>query len=341
MVTAYMQQEEKALCAKVRPWLVLTVLFAAVLALLSRGHRVRAQGTLPDKLLIGAQVLVREVMGLCNIAVAPSKALYGVSPEALLFSPTSRWATVGDIFTFDLVAADPGLVTEVTMNISFDPAVLRVVNTAGNKATQIEVPSLPYMWDVITNWVDNSTGRIGYVVDGWPMSLSGTTTLGRLRFKKIRVAASTTVRYTEGSAVSYKYNPYPYTTLGSAVVTGPSDSTPPSITNIRESADPIYRQGCPGPTTVTIRADVYDASGLEWVRLSYQLPTGSWTWGFMSLESGSTYAMAIGPFASTGTITYMIIARDKAGNEASSDSGTVTIIDCTTGTLTPTRTLTR
>ncbi|MBC8254148.1 MAG: hypothetical protein H8E35_08965, partial [Ardenticatenia bacterium] len=103
---------------------------------------------------------------------------------------------------------------------------------------------------------------------------------------------------------------------------------PPSITNIRESADPIYRQGCPEPTGVTIRADVSDASGLAWVRLYYQPPGGSWTYTTMSHESGNTYKASIGPFSQAGTLEYYVKARDNADNGAQSSTRTVTVNDC-------------
>ncbi len=106
------------------------------------------------------------------------------------------------------------------------------------------------------------------------------------------------------------------------------DTTPPSITNIRESADPINKQGCPSPTTVTIRADVSDASGLAWVRLYYQPPGGSWTYTTMSYESGNTYKATMGSFSQAGTLYYYVKARDNAGNEAQSSMDTVMINDC-------------
>jgi len=110
-----------------------------------------------------------------------------------------------------------------------------------------------------------------------------------------------------------------------------ADTTPPSISNIRESADPINRDGCPSPNTVTIRADVSDASGLGWVRLYYQqTPGGSYTYKTMSRESGNTYKATIGPFSQAGTERYFVAARDNAGNENQSSTGTVTVNDCPT-----------
>ena len=106
------------------------------------------------------------------------------------------------------------------------------------------------------------------------------------------------------------------------------DTIPPSITNIRESNDPINKQGCPEPTTVTIRADVSDPSGLAWVKLYYQPPGGSWTYRTMSHESGNTYKATIGPFSEAGTVYYYIKAWDEPGNSSKSSTYTVTVSDC-------------
>ena len=106
------------------------------------------------------------------------------------------------------------------------------------------------------------------------------------------------------------------------------DTIPPSITNIRESNDPINKQGCPEPTTVTIRADVTDASGLAWVRLYYRPPGGSWTYRAMSRESGNTYKATIGPFGQAGTLEYYVKARDNAGNETQSSTRTIIVHAC-------------
>jgi len=110
------------------------------------------------------------------------------------------------------------------------------------------------------------------------------------------------------------------------------DLTPPSITNIWETDDPIKEDGCPEPTTVTIRADVTDASGLAWVRLYYEPPGGSWTPVTMSHESGNTYKATIGPFSQAGTLYYYVKARDNAdaNNEDQSSTYTVTVDDCPT-----------
>ena len=130
------------------------------------------------------------------------------------------------------------------------------------------------------------------------------------------------------TVTAYTAAGYTATETKTVTITNCGDTTPPNISNIRESADPINKQGCPSPTTVTIRADVTDASGLAWVRLYYQPPGGSWTYVTMSHESGSTYKATIGPFSQAGTLYYYVKARDNAGNEAQSSTRTVTVNDC-------------
>jgi len=115
-------------------------------------------------------------------------------------------------------------------------------------------------------------------------------------------------------------------------VMGSCDTTLPSITNIRRSSDAINKQGCPEPTTVTIRADVTDpppnASGLAWVRLCYTPPGSSETCIDMTRESGDTYVATIGPFSQAGTLEYYVKARDNADNGAQSSTRTLTVNDC-------------
>ncbi|UCC77453.1 MAG: hypothetical protein JSW37_03585 [Anaerolineales bacterium] len=112
----------------------------------------------------------------------------------------------------------------------------------------------------------------------------------------------------------------------------PTDTTPPDISNIVESDDPINRQGCGYPETVTISADVWDSAGsVAWVRLYYQRPGGSWTYVSMSADPAypGTYEATIGPFPQAGNLSYYVEASDDSGNEAQSSQRTVTVDDCT------------
>ncbi|MBU1751839.1 MAG: carboxypeptidase regulatory-like domain-containing protein, partial [Chloroflexi bacterium] len=125
----------------------------------------------------------------------------------------------------------------------------------------------------------------------------------------------------------------------SRVVTVPPDATgqdftgtgqsAPSISNIQESADPINRQGCLLVNIAAIRADVTGSySPVSSVRLYYQPPGGSWIYRTMGCELGSTYAYTVGPFNQAGTLSYFVWAKDDAGNEAETDTHTVTVRDC-------------
>ena len=76
----------------------------------------------------------------------------------LAFSPTSRSARVGDIITFDLkVVAGRQPVNNVELYVDFDPAVLKIVNAAGNPVSTIEAdPSA--LTTELYNDVDNAGG---------------------------------------------------------------------------------------------------------------------------------------------------------------------------------------
>ena len=144
------------------------------------------------------------------------------------------------------------------------------------------------------------------------------------------VGSYDTANYAFGVAVAGGYG-YVASNWGGLFVlhyTGGGDTTPPSISNIRESNDPINRKGCPEPITVTIRADVTDDSALDWVRLHYQPPSGSWTYTNMGQELGTTHRATVGNFSQAGTLRYYVKARDTAGNEGQSTTRTVTVNDC-------------
>jgi outer membrane protein assembly factor BamB len=112
------------------------------------------------------------------------------------------------------------------------------------------------------------------------------------------------------------------------------DTTPPSITNIQESNDPIYTRDCPEPTRITIRADVADdGSGvMPGSVLLQEGPVSAW-WPVpwytkMDLESGNTYKVTIGPFLYSGTTPYRVLAMDNAQNWAQSSWQSYTVTDC-------------
>ncbi len=106
------------------------------------------------------------------------------------------------------------------------------------------------------------------------------------------------------------------------------DRSLPTISNVHESDDTINRDGCPEPTTVTIRADVTDESGVDWVRLHYTPPGGQETPVAMTPESGDTYKATIGPFSETGTLRYYVEAQDLADNREQSPVHSMRVQNC-------------
>jgi len=123
--------------------------------------------------------------------------------------------------------------------------------------------------------------------------------------------------------------------FGNATRTGPKaltvtscDRTPPAITNVTESADPIVASWCAGVKTVTIQATVTDASGVKKVNLWYMVPGGTlWQTVPMSRYIGDAYRATIGPFAD-GTLQYYVKALDVFNHSAKSATGDVTVNDC-------------
>ena len=113
-----------------------------------------------------------------------------------------------------------------------------------------------------------------------------------------------------------------------SVVVCPPDATPPVITNVTRSAEAIDKAGCPGTTTVTIQATVTDNRGVSQVWLRYMPPGQAWTQATMAAAGGGAYRVTIGPFASAGTLTYEVHAKDAANNESQSAQGTVAVEDC-------------
>jgi len=114
----------------------------------------------------------------------------------------------------------------------------------------------------------------------------------------------------------------------------------PSIDAPAESDDPINKDGCPSPITVTITSEITDRSGLDYVNLYYKLNNGRWLDKTMKHIAYQTYYAAIGPFSELGTVYYYIEAGDEWGNGSESSTYTVAVQDCPAETPTPTPTST-
>jgi hypothetical protein len=141
----------------------------------------------------------------------------------LRIDPPASSVTPGEIFSVDVVLqAGDQPVDSVDAYVSFDPANLRVVDTAGNEAKTI-VPgnALPL---VLQNGVDNGQGRIvfsaGRQLGGIPPT--GDLLLATIRFKA--VAATSTdgipVAFETGTDVFSRGDSVLGTSVGGVVIIG-------------------------------------------------------------------------------------------------------------------------
>ena len=164
----------------------------------------------------------------CPALAAQDAATESAAAVNLAFAPTSRSAQVGDIVAFDVqVAAGAQPVNNVELYADFDPTVLQLVNAAGNPAASIEA-DLATLNTELFNSVDNAGGHIRYdagKLTGTPPT--GTFRVAVLRFKVVKAAASSTVRFVAPSDVFYQ-GASVVGTLGSANVLRPTPTPDPT-----------------------------------------------------------------------------------------------------------------
>jgi hypothetical protein len=109
------------------------------------------------------------------------------------------------------------------------------------------------------------------------------------------------------------------------------DTAGPEISDISESADPIYASypgGC-SPTEVTITARVIDPSGVDRVRIAYRLAGGEWETQPMTAVGTGLYQATLPSPPGPTTLGYRIQARDTLGNQSNSSTETVEVKQCT------------
>ena len=110
------------------------------------------------------------------------------------------------------------------------------------------------------------------------------------------------------------------------------DNNGPSITNLE------HTPGSPTPSdTITISADITDLSGLSAISLVYDVNAGPDQAVTMTLQSGDTYAVDIGPFADGDVIDYHVEATDNSPSTFVTNSATqsFTVAQPTTTTTPP------
>ena len=134
--------------------------------------------------------------------------------------------------------------------------------------------------------------------------------------------------------------PKPTSTIPpTAAPTIPPDTTPPNISNMQASVDPIVEGPCQ-PDSVTISAHVSDPSGLSQVKLYYRVvkggQNGTWQTPAMGAAGGDKYQLTLGPGQfkvsmnpyGGSILQYYVKAWDNKGNIAQSSSGNVHIQVC-------------
>jgi hypothetical protein len=117
----------------------------------------------------------------------------------------------------------------------------------------------------------------------------------------------------------------------------PVDTTPPSITvtQINPSDVGYYISGC-GPNSITVQANVTDASGISNVTLTYQYSNGTSSTLSMNSLGGGNYQAVLPLDTNTynalsgvdGTVSFTVNATDANGNSGSASAGSVTLMYC-------------
>ncbi len=121
----------------------------------------------------------------------------------LRIEPASVRLAPGEVVTLTLLAMAGSLPLDtVELHLSFDPALLQVVDSSGAPATALTPgPTLP---TVIENRVDQNTGRIDYGATILGGSTSGTFTVATGRFKLLADTPGTLLRYLSDSNAFYQ-----------------------------------------------------------------------------------------------------------------------------------------
>jgi hypothetical protein len=114
------------------------------------------------------------------------------------------------------------------------------------------------------------------------------------------------------------------------------DTTPPTIDVYAGKSNAINRNLCLGPVLSSVGATIREPpsadwqSGLDWVRLYYNLNGGSESYVELDLdgETWTNFGHMMGPFDDAGVVSWYIRAQDMAGNPNQSSSYLLTVNDC-------------
>jgi len=248
----------------------------------------------------------------------PSQTI-GASPTAttqlavyLDLSPLHSSVAKGDVFLVDVrVLAGVQPVKGVEVHIDFDPALLQVVDGAGNPTNTIV--SGTTLDVAIDNRVDNSRGTIDCAYGTFSSSApSGTFVLATIRFKAMwgtggtstplafvaRGGNPTDVTYGETSVLAGVYN-------GSVTISGElPPPTPTSTATSTRTATPTATMS-PTPTstpTATVSPTATPLGGLETLRFQQGVSPNA---AYRGVED--TYLNNYEPGVAMGQLVYMLL----------------------------------
>lgn len=189
----------------------------------------------------------------------------------------------------------------------------------------------PYVINVYVEAWDSSThglGITGPLSTGWQSCSAGaviTPTSATLPVPIVITSTFTTVPVPVVSTPTFTSVP------------APVDTTPPgiTITNINPADVGYYITGC-GPNSISVQANVTDASGISNVSLTYQYSNGTSSNLSMTSMGGGNYQAVLPLDMNTynallgvnGTVFFTVNATDTQGNAGSSSGGPVTLLYC-------------
>jgi hypothetical protein len=195
-------------------------------------------------------------------------------------------------------------------------------------------PDGSYLWSS-----DLNTASAGWGLTGEPYMIYVYVTAWDSSWHGLGFAGPIPVRWLPCSSGS---GPTPTFTHAPVVIptntsVPPADTTPPSvtITQINPSDTGYYYTGC-GPNSITVQAQVTDASGLSSVTLTYQYSTGTSASLAMTSLGGGTYQAVLPLDINTynalhgvnGTVSFTVSATDTRSNTATASGGPVTLMYC-------------
>lgn len=179
--------------------------------------------------------------------------------------------------------------------------------------------------DTVTLTYSNTTGDFNV-----PMTLNAGSYEGTIPNHDPGTTVDFWVTATDGDGNSVTSSTEQFTfALG-----GTPDTFAPSIASI------VHNPDSPTPSdTVTVSANVYDATGVDYVTLQYKIDSGSWVNVSMT-GVGDAYSANIPSQVDGTTVTYRLVAMDTLGNEAISSENSYIVAEPTTTSTTATDTTT-